>query len=105
MMTNKEAKEILIKERDSLKANPLISVDECLYEAYDIAIKVLEERYITEIPIVRELCQQISLLKEENRKLYKQNLIYKYTEKKRAKHEETPINFNEKEVYKNDDNT
>ena len=77
-MTNKEAKEILIKERDSLKANPFISVDECLYEAYDMAIKRLEERYITEIPIVRELRQQISLLKEENRKLYKQNLIYKY---------------------------
>lgn len=78
MMTNKEAKEILIKERDSLKANPLISVDECLYEAYDMAIKALEERYITEIPIAHELRQQISLLKEENRKLYKQNLIYRY---------------------------
>lgn len=104
MMTNKEAKEILIKERDSLKANPLISVDECLYEAYDMAIKELGERYITEIPIVRELRQQISLLKEENRKLYKQNLIYKYV-LRRAKHEETAINFNEKEVHKNDDNT
>lgn len=41
-MTNKEAKEIIIKERDSLKANPMVKVEDCLYEAFDMAIKALD---------------------------------------------------------------
>ena len=41
-MTPKEAKEIIIKERDSLKANPMVKVDDCLYEAFDMAIKALD---------------------------------------------------------------
>lgn len=43
-MTNEEAKEIIIKERDSLKANPMVEVEDCLYEAFDMAIKALEQR-------------------------------------------------------------
>lgn len=42
-MTNKEAKEILIEERDSLKANPMLIVEDCLYDAFDVAIKTLEQ--------------------------------------------------------------
>ena len=42
-MTNEEAKEIIIKERDSLKANPIVKVEDCLYEALDMAIKALEQ--------------------------------------------------------------
>lgn len=42
-MTNSEAKEIIIKERDSLKANPIVKVEDCLYEAYDVATKALEQ--------------------------------------------------------------
>lgn len=42
-MTAEEAKEIIIKERDSLKANPMLIVEDCLYEAYDMAIKALEQ--------------------------------------------------------------
>ena len=42
-MTTEEAKEIIIKERDSLKANPIVKVEDCLYEAFDVAIKALEQ--------------------------------------------------------------
>ena len=42
-MTNEEAKEIIIKERDSSKANPIVKVEDCLYEALDMAIKALEQ--------------------------------------------------------------
>lgn len=41
-MTTEKAKKIIIKERDSLKANPNITVDDCLYEAFDMAIKALD---------------------------------------------------------------
>lgn len=41
-MTREEAREIIIKERDSLKANPRVKVEDCLYEAFDLAIKALE---------------------------------------------------------------
>lgn len=41
-MTREEASEIIIKERDSLKANPRVKVEDCLYEAFDLAIKALE---------------------------------------------------------------
>ena len=41
-MTNKEAREILIQDKESLKANPKVTVDDCLYEALDTAIKALE---------------------------------------------------------------
>lgn len=41
-MTTEEAKEIIIKERDSLKANPMLKVEDCLYDAFDLAIKALE---------------------------------------------------------------
>ena len=42
-MTDKEAREIIIEERDSLKANPIVKVEDCLYEAFDLAIKALEQ--------------------------------------------------------------
>lgn len=42
-MTNKKAKRILIEDTESLKANPLVTVDECLYQALDTAIKALEQ--------------------------------------------------------------
>lgn len=42
-MTEKEAREIIIKERDSLKANPMVKVEDCLYEAFDFVIKALEQ--------------------------------------------------------------
>lgn len=42
-MSNEEAKEIIIQERDSLKANPAVKVEDCLYEAFDVAIKALEQ--------------------------------------------------------------
>lgn len=41
-MTNEEAKNIIIKERDSLKDNPIVKVEDCLYEAFEVAIKALE---------------------------------------------------------------
>ena len=41
-MTNEEAKKILIQDTESLKANPLVTVDDCLYEALEMAIKALE---------------------------------------------------------------
>ena len=43
-MSNEEAKEIIIQERDSLKANPAVKVENCLYEAFDVAIKALEQQ-------------------------------------------------------------
>ena len=43
-MTDKEAREIIIEERDSLKANPIVKVEDCLYEAFDLAIKALEQQ-------------------------------------------------------------
>lgn len=45
-MTVEEAKEIIIKERDSMRANPMVKVEDCLYEAYDMAIKALEQQII-----------------------------------------------------------
>lgn len=42
-MTNEEARRILIQNTESLKANPLVTVDDCLYEAFDIAVKALEQ--------------------------------------------------------------
>ena len=42
-MSNEEAKEIITQERDSLKANPVVNVEDCLYEAFDVAIKALEQ--------------------------------------------------------------
>lgn len=42
-MIVEEAKEIIIRERDSLKANPRVKVEDCLYEAFDLAIKALEQ--------------------------------------------------------------
>lgn len=41
-MTDGEAREIIIEERDSLKADPKVEVEDCLYEAFDFAIKALE---------------------------------------------------------------
>ena len=41
-MTREEAKQIIIQERDSLKANPKVIVEECLYDAFEMAIKALE---------------------------------------------------------------
>lgn len=43
-MTNEQAKEIIIEERDSMRANPMLIVEDCLYEAYDMAIKALEQQ-------------------------------------------------------------
>lgn len=41
-MTDKEATDILTKHVEGLKANPCVIVDECLYEAFDMAIKALK---------------------------------------------------------------
>ena len=41
-MTPQEARKIIIEERDSLEANPMVKVEDCLYEALDMAIKALE---------------------------------------------------------------
>lgn len=46
-MTNEEARRILIQDTESLKANPLVTVDDCLYEALDMAIKALRYKPIT----------------------------------------------------------
>jgi hypothetical protein len=48
-MTSDEAKEIIIKERDSLKANPMVKVEDCLYEAFDIAIEILEQQHCKDV--------------------------------------------------------
>ena len=40
---NEEARRILIQNMESLKANPLVTVDDCLYKAFDTAIKALEQ--------------------------------------------------------------
>lgn len=42
-VTREEARRILIQEMESLKANPNVIVDDCLYEAFDTAIKALEQ--------------------------------------------------------------
>lgn len=41
---NEEARRILIQNMESLKANPLVTVDDCLYKAFDTAIKALEQQ-------------------------------------------------------------
>ena len=43
-MTDKKARSIIIQNTESLKANPLVTVDDCLYEAFDKAIIALESR-------------------------------------------------------------
>ena len=45
-MTREEAKEIIVKERDSMRANPMLIVEDCLYEAFDMAIKALEQESV-----------------------------------------------------------
>lgn len=47
-MANEEARRILIQEMESLKANPNVIVDDCLYEAFDTAIKALDQPSIEE---------------------------------------------------------
>lgn len=42
-MTKDVARRILIQDMGSLKANSLVTVDNCLYEALDLAIKTLEQ--------------------------------------------------------------
>lgn len=74
-MTNSEAKEIIIKERDSLKANPMIKVEDCLYEALDLAIKALEQQPCEDC-ISREAVLEI-LEKEE----FKGDAIYEIEKK------------------------
>ena len=49
-MTDKEARKIIIQNTESLKANPLATVDDCLYEAFDKAIIALES-HPTWIPV------------------------------------------------------
>lgn len=56
-MTREEAKKIIIKERDSLRANPIVKVDDCLYEALDMAIKVLEHEAILD-KIIAEIWEE-----------------------------------------------
>lgn len=41
-MTDRKAKDILTKHVEGLKANPYVIIDECLYEAFDMAIKALK---------------------------------------------------------------
>ena len=47
-MMNEEARKILIQNTESLKANPLVTVDDCLYEAFDIAVKALGQTDVLE---------------------------------------------------------
>ena len=42
-MTNKEAAKVLKLERDSWRENPKLKVAQCLCDAYDMAIKILEQ--------------------------------------------------------------
>lgn len=42
-MLREEARKTIIKERDSLRANPMVKVEDCLYEAFNVAIKALEQ--------------------------------------------------------------
>lgn len=61
-MTDKEAREIIIEERDSLKANPMVKVEDCLYEAFDLAIKALEQtRWIPVSERLPEIKQHVLL--------------------------------------------
>lgn len=92
-MTLDEAREIIIKERDSLKANPMIKVEDYLYEAFDVAIKALEQtEEITKL--VNELnledisslafdnmlyCMSIKEIKEIMWKMYCFAMNVKYT--------------------------
>lgn len=45
-MTREEAAKVLKLERDSLRKNPKVKVDQRLYDAFDVAIKELEKRWI-----------------------------------------------------------
>lgn len=45
-MTREEAARVLKLERDSLRKNPKVKVDQRLYDAIDVAIKDLEKRWI-----------------------------------------------------------
>jgi Protein of unknown function (DUF551). len=42
-MTNEEAAKILKLERDSWRMNPRLKVDQRLYDAFDVAIKALDQ--------------------------------------------------------------
>lgn len=42
-MTNEEAAKVLKLEQDSLRENPKVKVDQRLYDAFDVAIKALEQ--------------------------------------------------------------
>ena len=45
-MTKEEAAKVLKLERDSLRKNPKVKVDQRLYDAFDVAIKELEKRWV-----------------------------------------------------------
>lgn len=47
-MIDIEARRILIRDMESLKANPLVTVDDCLYKALDKAINVLGQGDVLE---------------------------------------------------------
>lgn len=42
-MTNEEAAKVLKLEQDSLRENPKVKVDQRLYDAFDAAIKALDQ--------------------------------------------------------------
>lgn len=54
-MTDKEAEDILTKHVEGLKANPCVIVDDCLYKAFNIALKALnvmrrmKEAYLADV--------------------------------------------------------
>ena len=54
-MTDKEAEDVLTKHVEGLKANPYVIVDDCLYKAFNIALKALnvmrrmKEAYLADV--------------------------------------------------------
>ena len=80
-MSNEEAKEIIIQERDSLKANPAVKVENCLYEAFDVAIRALEQQPCEDC-ISRQAVLDIwhtcySNIREENEEIQYKKIAFK----------------------------
>lgn len=65
-MTDEKARRIIIQNTESLKANPLVTVDDCLYEAFDKAINALEQRgCVWEIAYERGKVEVLDKIKAE----------------------------------------
>lgn len=57
-MTDKEATDILTKHVEGLKANPYVIVDECLYEAFSVALHALH--LLPKIEVIADNAEKIS---------------------------------------------